>query len=323
MSAKAYSQKLSLSQSPKTRSALQTSSRGTHDDDTRGRTRSRSQSQRGSESEDGRRRSPSTSRSRSRSRTPHPQDHTNGHATRKSHPSRSPVQSREQQRPYRQRSYSRGSSRQGRRVESSKVVVEKLTRNVTEAHLLEIFGAYGRIQSIDIPMNRQFTTNRGSAYIVYETATGSESAVAHMHEAQLDGAVITVSIVLPRRAFSKSPPPAKNHRRPYLGARHQDARPAYRSPPRRGPFSDRRPAAHTTYYSQRGRSRSPARTRERSYSYDSRSASRTPPRRRQRDAPRRRQRSPSYSSYSSASRGRSRSRSRPRSVSRTRHNARR
>ncbi|KAL2415806.1 hypothetical protein ABEF95_012167 [Exophiala dermatitidis] len=75
--------------------------------------------------------------------------------------------------------------------ESSKIVVEKLTKNVTEAHLREIFGSYGRIESIDLPLNRQFMTNRGTAYILYDHPSGSEAAIAHMHEAQLDGAVIS------------------------------------------------------------------------------------------------------------------------------------
>ncbi|RMZ92532.1 hypothetical protein DV736_g249, partial [Chaetothyriales sp. CBS 134916] len=99
-----------------------------------------------------------------------------------------------------------------RQTVSSKIVVEKLTKNVTEAHLREIFGSYGRIESVDLPLNRQFMTNRGTAYILYDHPSGSESAIAHMHEAQLDGAVITVSIVLPRRAFSRSPPPGRSSR---------------------------------------------------------------------------------------------------------------
>ncbi|OQV10502.1 RNA recognition motif aka RRM, RBD, or RNP domain-containing protein [Cladophialophora immunda] len=76
-------------------------------------------------------------------------------------------------------------------MQSSKIVVEKLTRNVTEAHLREIFGSYGRIESIDLPLNKQFMTNRGTAYILYDHPSGSESAIAHMHEAQLDGVVIS------------------------------------------------------------------------------------------------------------------------------------
>ncbi|KEF59126.1 uncharacterized protein A1O9_03970, partial [Exophiala aquamarina CBS 119918] len=74
--------------------------------------------------------------------------------------------------------------------QSSKIVIEKLTKNVTEAHLREIFGAYGRIESIDLPLNKQFMTNRGTAYVLYDHPSGSESAITHMHEAQLDGVVI-------------------------------------------------------------------------------------------------------------------------------------
>jgi RNA-binding protein with serine-rich domain 1 len=32
-------------------------------------------------------------------------------------------------------------------------VVEKLTKNVTEAHLREIFGAFGDIEKLELPMN--------------------------------------------------------------------------------------------------------------------------------------------------------------------------
>ncbi|KKZ64563.1 hypothetical protein EMCG_00232 [[Emmonsia] crescens] len=53
-------------------------------------------------------------------------------------------------------------------------------------------------------------TNRGTAYILYYEVADAEAAISHMHEAQLDGAVLNVSIVLPRRTFSRSPPPARN-----------------------------------------------------------------------------------------------------------------
>ncbi|MCJ1470499.1 hypothetical protein MMC07_009145 [Pseudocyphellaria aurata] len=91
----------------------------------------------------------------------------------------------------------------------AEIVVEKLTKNVNANHLREIFGAYGSIQDVDLPINKQFMTNRGTAYILYANSPDAEAAIAHMHEAQLDGAVISVSIVLPRRKFSRSPPPAR------------------------------------------------------------------------------------------------------------------
>ncbi|KAM0800272.1 hypothetical protein BDR22DRAFT_889635 [Usnea florida] len=113
------------------------------------------------------------------------------------------------------RSYTRSPSRGSLQPKSSKIVVEKLTKNVNEGHLRDIFGAYGSIQELDLPMNRQFMTNRGTAYIVYTDTPDAEAAIAHMHEAQLDGAIINVSIVLPRRKFSRSPPPLRRGARPY------------------------------------------------------------------------------------------------------------
>ncbi|KAJ5486344.1 hypothetical protein N7530_000644 [Penicillium desertorum] len=99
----------------------------------------------------------------------------------------------------------------GLRVDFSstqQIVVEKLTKNVTENHIREIFGGFGEIEYLDLPINEAFMTNRGTAYILYYDPADAEAAIAHMHEAQLDGAILNVSIVLPRRKFSRSPPPA-------------------------------------------------------------------------------------------------------------------
>ncbi|KAK2074957.1 hypothetical protein P8C59_009125 [Phyllachora maydis] len=92
---------------------------------------------------------------------------------------------------------------------STKVVVERLTKNVNEEHLWEIFGHYGEIEDMDLPIGRHTGTNRGTAYILYYHEADAESAISHMHEAKLDGATINVSIVLPRRKFSPSPPTAR------------------------------------------------------------------------------------------------------------------
>ncbi|KAK2748198.1 hypothetical protein FQN55_004474 [Onygenales sp. PD_40] len=145
------------------------------------------------------------SRSRSRSRTPRSvHDRRNGDRDERV-TSRSPSRSRSlsrsvsrgrSDRRYRDRSYTRSPSRGTPRT-SSKIVVEKLTKNVNENHLREIFGTYGEIRSLELPMNPQFMTNRGTAYILYYEAADAEAAISHMHEAQLDGAVLNVSIVLP------------------------------------------------------------------------------------------------------------------------------
>ncbi|KAE8443179.1 hypothetical protein EG329_002277 [Mollisiaceae sp. DMI_Dod_QoI] len=159
----------------------------------------------------------SPSRGRTRTRSPY-SDVSNPRAVSRS-PSRprrtisprSPSRSPRRNGRYRSESRSRSAShgRSPSPIRSTKVVVEKLTKNVNEDHLREIFSIYGQIRDLDMPMNRAFNTNRGTAYILYTSESDAEAAIAHMHESQIDGAVINVSIVLPRRKFSPSPPVAR------------------------------------------------------------------------------------------------------------------
>lgn len=199
---------------------------------------------------------------------------------------------------------------------------------MTEDHLYDIFETFGEIQSIDLPLNKtcmgyfvlyttetlltfpvSVMTNRGTAYILYHDAADAEAAVSNMHEAQIDGAVLKVSIVLPKRMFSRSPPPA---RRPGPDDRSVSPRrhlPGHEYPSRASPPPRRRSTRHPVnggldrhdIYRPRSLSRSvsPRRSRARSYSRSDSGSSprrRSPPRRRSRN---RRRRSPSYSSYSS------------------------
>ncbi|KAF2210629.1 hypothetical protein CERZMDRAFT_8510, partial [Cercospora zeae-maydis SCOH1-5] len=74
------------------------------------------------------------------------------------------------------------------------IVIEKLTKNVNISHLREIFSTYGEISDLEMPMNKHFMTNRGIAYVLYSQPSYAEAAISNMHEAQLDGALISVSI---------------------------------------------------------------------------------------------------------------------------------
>ena len=78
-------------------------------------------------------------------------------------------------------------------VRECKIFVDRLTRNVHEGHLREIFGLYGHLQSVK--HNRQ----RGWAHLVYDGANESEGdaavegAIRGMDGGQIDGSVIRVS----------------------------------------------------------------------------------------------------------------------------------
>ncbi|KAJ5144767.1 Serine/arginine-rich splicing factor SR45 [Penicillium atrosanguineum] len=91
-------------------------------------------------------RSPSPARGRPKSRS------------RSSSRGRSPSRSRSRGgRRYRSRSYSRTPSPKSP-PRSAKIVVEKLTKNVTENHIREVFGSFGDIEYLDLPMNRSCET---------------------------------------------------------------------------------------------------------------------------------------------------------------------
>ncbi|KOS20834.1 Arginine/serine-rich protein 45 [Escovopsis weberi] len=245
------------------------------------------------------------------------------------------------------RSWSRDRGRDSRDVSegplarSTKIVVERLSKNINEDHLYEIFGQFGHIKDLDLPINRTFGTNRGTAYILYDYEADAEAAIAHMHEAQVDGAVINVSIVLQRRKLSPAPPLARrganiDPRIPYSGGSRGGGPPMgpmgggggggapggrrRHSPgPRYGPRTDvYRPASRSPSRSPVGGAAAMApsragnvnRYRSRSVdSFSSRSRSASPaPRRRggRHDDSRRRGRSPSYESNHSQSRSRGR-----------------
>ncbi|KAH7185704.1 uncharacterized protein B0J16DRAFT_139309 [Fusarium flagelliforme] len=191
-------------------------------------------------------RSPSRGRYRSRTRSPTPRSQVSRSPQRRNpHDSRSPARSLSPQRrngryrsrsrshsrsrsPSRSRSRGRERSDRGRSgsppPRSTKIVVERLSKNINEQHLYEIFGQFGRVKDLDLPMNRTFGTNRGTAYILYDYEDDAEAAIAHMHEAQVDGSAINVSIVLPRRKLSPAPPTARrganiDPRVPFSGGR--------------------------------------------------------------------------------------------------------
>ncbi|OAQ85034.1 RNA recognition motif domain-containing protein [Purpureocillium lilacinum] len=252
----------------------------------RSRTRSRSRSPtprtRDSRSPTPRRSYDSRSRSRSRSRSPPPR--RNGRY-------RSESRDRSRSRP---RSWSRPRGRDSRdsrdrsrspRPGGTKIVVERLSKNIREHHVREIFGRYGPIRDLDVPMNRTLSQNRGTAYILYEHQADAELALASLHEGEIDGSIVHVSIVLPRSLMAANPPPAS--RGANMGPRDRRGSPGY--PPAGGYNNNRRPSpgysgprdnAYRGPESYRGADsggpRGGSRYRSRSYdSYSSRSRSRS------------------------------------------------
>jgi len=218
------------------------------------------------------------------------------------------------------------------------VIVTNLTKSVFETHLQTIFGFYGEIVKVDLPLYATSGQNRGKAALEYADAAAAHKAAAHMNGGQLDGAIVNVEVsdlpiqtTRPRsrprqpprngrlrsHSLSLTPPPPRR-RGGGGGGGGYDARDSYRGP--RPPYGTGRrgPPERDTY-------RPPSRSRSRS---PFRRGGRLPPRRRSPSyarggtgatgGRRPRTRSRSFSVTSSRSRSRSsRTRSRTRSRSRS------
>ncbi|KAM6495537.1 hypothetical protein JOM56_008243, partial [Amanita muscaria] len=74
------------------------------------------------------------------------------------------------------------------------VIVTNLTRNVVESHVQTIFGFYGQIVKIDLPLFGKSGQNRGKAALEFVDAVAAHKAASHMDGGQLDGAVLKVEL---------------------------------------------------------------------------------------------------------------------------------
>jgi RNA-binding protein with serine-rich domain 1 len=147
-----------------------------------------------------------------------------------------------------------------------RVHIGGLSRNVTAAHLAEIFATYGELLSTELAVDRAFGLPRGYAFVEFLDAAAAAEARAHLDGGQIDGAVVRVEFVSPaspsRRSRTRSRSPARRRSRSQSRRRSS---PRGRSPARRGRSPPRR----------RRRSYSTSSGSSRSSSFSSRSRSRS------------------------------------------------
>ncbi|KAK4048375.1 COPII coat Sec23p-Sfb3p heterodimer component [Microbotryomycetes sp. JL221] len=87
------------------------------------------------------------------------------------------------------------------------IKVGRLTKNVTIKHLDEIFGAYGKIVDIDLPILKALGTHKGTAWIEFSKALDAEKAEDCMDGGFIDGEEVTVKLV--EDAPPPPPPPPR------------------------------------------------------------------------------------------------------------------
>lgn len=145
----------------------------------------------------------------------------------------------------------------------TRIHVGRLTRNVVKDHILEIFGTYGEIRSVDFPVDRFQSFTRGFCYVDFVNPDGAEAAIKHMDGGQIDGQEITASAILvqKQRPPMRRPSPIMRNNRPPPRWRGGSPRRGYQ---RRSPIRGGRGGSP-----RRRRSRSPVRRRRHSNSSDS------------------------------------------------------
>jgi RNA-binding protein with serine-rich domain 1 len=72
-----------------------------------------------------------------------------------------------------------------------RVHVGKLTRNVTDAHVKEIFGTWGEVLSAKVAVDESVQLSKGYALVEYASAEAAQDAVDHMDGGQVDGNMVT------------------------------------------------------------------------------------------------------------------------------------
>ncbi|KAL6766810.1 SRS3 [Auxenochlorella protothecoides x Auxenochlorella symbiontica] len=75
---------------------------------------------------------------------------------------------------------------------NARLHVGHLTRNVTTAHVREIFGTFGELKEVEVAVDRAVNLPRGFAYVEYKSHEDAEKARDHMDGGQLDGNLVTV-----------------------------------------------------------------------------------------------------------------------------------
>uniref|UniRef100_A0A0D9VAI8 RRM domain-containing protein n=1 Tax=Leersia perrieri TaxID=77586 RepID=A0A0D9VAI8_9ORYZ len=89
--------------------------------------------------------------------------------------------------------------------ESVVLHIDRLSRNVNEAHLKEIFGNFGEVVNVELSMDRMVNLPRGYGYIEFKKRTDAEKALLYMDGGQIDGNVVKLRFTLAPRQRAPSP----------------------------------------------------------------------------------------------------------------------
>ena len=87
---------------------------------------------------------------------------------------------------------------------STNIYVENLPFGTTTDEILELFNAYGTVDSINLIIDRETGRSRGFGFV--EMASGGREAITGLDQRELDGRQLTVNEARPREERSSQRP---------------------------------------------------------------------------------------------------------------------
>lgn len=86
-------------------------------------------------------------------------------------------------------------ARQGR------IIVRNLVFDMRDKHLQKAFSKFGKIDSINVPLNNANNQNRGFGFIEFSSKGEAQAAITAMHNSTFKGRPLTVEFSLPKASY--------------------------------------------------------------------------------------------------------------------------
>ena len=86
-------------------------------------------------------------------------------------------------------------------VKQGRIIVRNLVFDVREKHLLKAFQKFGKVTSLNVPLNNANNQNRGFGFVEFPTRQEAQKAIDAMNGAQYKGRPLTVEFSLPKTSY--------------------------------------------------------------------------------------------------------------------------
>ena len=93
----------------------------------------------------------------------------------------------------------------GKKEMNTKMYVGNLPFSATEAELRELFGPFGAVTAVDLPMDRETGRPRGFAFVTMDSANAMTGAITGVHDKNWNGRTLSVNEARPRAERPYSP----------------------------------------------------------------------------------------------------------------------